>query len=88
MNLTQIITLLVVAIVVGALGYLAYTKWETIRVYWRETRAELMKVSWPTRAETKRLTILVVSTVVASALVLGFFDALFAGLFRQFFSVG
>ncbi len=50
--------------------------------YLRETRAELSKVSWPTRQEATNLTVMVLITVVASSIVLGSFDILFAELFR------
>lgn len=49
--------------------------------YLRETRAELSKVSWPSRQEALNLTIIVLITVVVSSLVLGGFDYLFAQLF-------
>ena len=49
--------------------------------YLRETRAELSKVSWPTRQEATNLTVVVLVTVFASSLVLGGFDALFTRLF-------
>ncbi len=49
--------------------------------YLRETRAELSKVSWPTRQEALNLTIIVLATVLVSSIVLGGFDYLFAQLF-------
>ncbi len=49
--------------------------------YARETRAELSKVSWPSRQDATNLTIVVLVTVVVSSLVLGSFDALFSQLF-------
>ena len=49
--------------------------------YLRETRAELSKVSWPTWPEARKLTIIVLVTVVASSIVFGGFDYLFAQLF-------
>jgi len=49
--------------------------------YARETRAELSKVSWPSRQEATNLTIVVLVTVVVSSLVLGSFDALFSQVF-------
>lgn len=51
--------------------------------YVRETRAELAKVSWPTRRETINLTLVVLATVVASSLFLGAFDALFSWAVTQ-----
>lgn len=45
--------------------------------YFKETRAELRKVVWPTRDETKNLTIIVVSVTVAMAVFLGLLDYIF-----------
>jgi preprotein translocase subunit SecE len=50
--------------------------------YLRETRAELSKVSWPTRQEATTLTIVVLITVGISSLILGTFDFLFGRLFQ------
>ena len=44
--------------------------------YFKETRAELRKVTWPTREETRTLTIIVIVTVTM-ALFLGLLDYLF-----------
>lgn len=49
--------------------------------YLRETRAELSKVSWPSRQEATNLTLIVLATVLVSSIVLGGFDYLFAQLF-------
>jgi preprotein translocase subunit SecE len=56
--------------------------------YLRETRAELSKVSWPTRQDAINLTGVVLLTVVASSLVLGAFDLLFTELFRLILGIG
>ncbi len=56
--------------------------------YLRETRAELSKVSWPTRQDATNLTVVVLATVVASSLVLGAFDLLFTELFRLILGIG
>jgi len=50
--------------------------------YLRETRAEMAKVTWPTREESIRMTIIVLAVTVAMAAFLGFLDAFFATLFR------
>ena len=47
----------------------------------RETRGELKKVSWPTREEAWRLTVVVTAVTVFMAAFLGFFDWLFTKLF-------
>ncbi len=55
--------------------------------YARETRAELSKVSWPSRQDATNLTIVVLVTVVVSSLVLGSFDALFSQVFVMLLGV-
>lgn len=50
--------------------------------YLRETRAEMNKVTWPTREEALRLTGIVLAVTVGMAAFLGFVDAVFATLFR------
>ena len=51
---------------------------EPIVRYFRETRAELRKVSWPTRQTAWHLTLIVLGATVAMAIVLGVFaDTLF-----------
>lgn len=50
--------------------------------YLRETRAELRKVVWPTREEAINLTAIVVATIIAMSIFMGFFDYLFTIFFR------
>ena len=50
--------------------------------YLRETRAELRKVSWPTRAEATNLTLIVLAVTVAMAMFLGALDFAFAAFIR------
>ncbi len=45
--------------------------------YFKETRAELRKVTWPTRDETKNLTLIVVGVTVTMAIFLGLLDYIF-----------
>ncbi len=49
--------------------------------YLRDTRAELQKVTWPTREEAINLTWIVLLTTFFMAAVLGLADYLFARLF-------
>ena len=61
--------------------------------YFKGTRAELRKVTWPTREETKTLTTIIVIVTVAMAIFLGLLDYLFqivvAGIITgQFISIG
>ena len=48
--------------------------------YLKETRAELRKVSWPTRKQATNLTLIVLAVTVAMAIFLGAVDFLFVQL--------
>jgi preprotein translocase subunit SecE len=48
--------------------------------YFQETREELRKVSWPSREETWRLTLVVLGVTAAGMLFLGLLDMLFQRL--------
>lgn len=48
--------------------------------YFRETRAELRKVVWPSRREATRLSLIVVAVLVAMSAFLGAVDYLFSQL--------
>ena len=50
----------------------------------REVKIELKKVTWPTRAETIRYTLLVIGVSAGLALFLGGLDFLFSFLLKQF----
>ncbi len=50
--------------------------------YFKETRAEIRKVSWPTREEAVNLTLIVLGVTVAMAVFLGTVDYIFATLIR------
>lgn len=52
------------------------------REYLEGVRSELSKVIWPTREEAQRLTIIVIVTLVVSAIVLGSISLFFTELFR------
>ena len=49
--------------------------------YLKETRAELRRVSWPSREEAINLTIIVIAVITAMAVFLGTMDFLFSKLF-------
>jgi preprotein translocase subunit SecE len=46
--------------------------------YFRETRGELRKVTWPTREESQRLTAIVLGVTAVMALFLGLLDLIFS----------
>ena len=50
---------------------------EPVVRYLRDTRAELRKVTWPTREEAWNLTLIVLGTTVAMSIILGFSDFIF-----------
>ncbi len=50
--------------------------------YLKEARAEMNKVSWPTREEALRLTGIVLAVTATMAAFLGLLDAIFGTLFR------
>lgn len=45
--------------------------------YFRDTRAELRKVTWPTQEEAKNLTIIIAIATIAMAIFLGALDYIF-----------
>lgn len=47
--------------------------------YFRETRGEIRKVTWPTRQESWRLTGIVLAVTIATAAFLWLFDTIFSG---------
>lgn len=49
--------------------------------YFKETRAELRKVNWPTRQEALNLTLIVVGFTIFMAALLGMIDYIFAWVF-------
>ena len=56
--------------------------------YFRETSAELRKVTWPTRQEARRLTTVVVIVVAVTSAALGLFDFGFARLIGLIVAIG
>ena len=57
------------------------TQQRGIRKFYRETTAELKKVSWPTRAEAISLTRVVLVVILVMGAFLGVLDYLFSQLF-------
>jgi preprotein translocase subunit SecE len=65
-----------------AQGNLVMRVVEPVIRYLKETRAELRKVTWPTRKEAWNLTLVVVGVTVAMSIILGFADTLFSEIMR------
>ena len=55
--------------------------------YFKEVRAELRKVVWPTRKTTIRLTVIVFAVTTAMSLFLGLLDLIFSKLFALIIGV-
>ncbi len=54
----------------------------TLAEYFEGVRSEIAKVAWPTPGETRRLTIIVIVTLIICAIVLGAISAAFTQLFN------
>lgn len=53
-----------------------------VREYIEGVRSELAKVSWPSREDTRRLTVIVLVATILSAIILGIVSFAFTELFR------
>ena len=83
MDIRELIGPAILGLVLAIVGFTVFSARQHIVAYVRETRAELGKVSWPSRSEATDLTIVVLVTITFSALFLGFFDAIFTWIFAQ-----
>ena len=83
MDIRQLIGPAILGLVLALVGFTIFSARQQIVAYMRETRAELGKVSWPSRSEATDLTVVVLVTITCSALFLGFFDAIFTWIFAQ-----
>lgn len=55
---------------------------ERLKEYFRDTRGELRKVTWPTRKQATNLTLIVLAVTVVMAIFLGGVDYMFSALIR------
>ena len=55
---------------------------EMARAWWQETRNELRKVTWPTREQTRNLTLVVVAVCIVMAAFLGVVDYVLSQIVR------
>ncbi|MEK7611777.1 MAG: preprotein translocase subunit SecE [Patescibacteria group bacterium] len=53
-------------------------------LFFQETRREFKRINWPTFAETRRLTFIVIGMSLATALFLGVLDFAFTSILQQF----
>ena len=51
--------------------------------YFRQTRGELKKVTWPTRQESQRLTAIVLGVTAVMAIFLGVLDLIFSSAIQR-----
>ena len=56
--------------------------------YFEDSKAELAKVSWPTKKEVKVTFLAVIVLVLVTAVFLGIVDTIWAALVRLVFSIG
>ena len=73
----ELVVNLFAIVVAGGAGLIAYRN-ERVFASVVDVTRELEKVSWPTRKETSAATVVVLVTVIISAVVLSAFDALWA----------
>lgn len=66
----------------GKQGNFITRAWRGIREYFTGVNSELRKVAWPTRADTRRLTVIVLVVMIVSAIALGIVSLAFTELFR------
>ena len=55
---------------------------ERARSWWQETRSELRKVTWPTREQTRNLTLVVLAVCIVMSAFLGVVDFVLSQLVR------
>ena len=55
---------------------------DAVRRWWRETRSELRKVTWPTTEQTRNLTLVVLAVCVIMAIFLGIVDSILGFLVK------
>ena len=60
---------------------MANQKENPLAKYFRETKAEVQKVVWPSRQEVRNLTLIVLGVTASMSLALGLIDWLFTKLF-------
>ncbi len=69
----------------GRLKPTALKKGRSPKVFFQEIWSELKKVSWPSREETRNLTLMVIAVSVGLGLILGLLDFGFTELFNKVF---
>ncbi len=57
---------------------------EKVITFLKEVRTELKKVTWPTKEEAIKYTIIVISASIVVAIILGGFDLIFMEMLERF----
>jgi len=60
---------------------------QKLTTFLKETRAEMAKITWPTRVELRESTIVVTITVILITIFIGGVDWVFSELMKKFFSL-
>ena len=55
---------------------------DSVRQWWKESRSELRKVTWPTPEQTRNLTLVVLAVCIVMATFLGTVDYILAQIVR------
>ncbi len=56
-----------------------------LKLFWESSKQEFRRVNWPNWVETRRLTLVVITFSLATALFLGVLDFIFTYLLQVFF---
>jgi len=56
-----------------------------VKIFLKETQVEMKRVSWLSRKEAVRLTLIVIAFSLATSAFLGFWDFIFSNLLFRFF---
>jgi len=59
---------------------------EKLKNYFKESRLEMRRVSWPTKQKTFHLTLIVIGISLIFAVYLGALDFIFISILSRFFS--
>jgi len=60
-------------------------RWQKIKTFLKETHVEMKRVTWLSKKETLRLTLIVIAFSLAIASFLGFWDFIFSMILFRFF---
>lgn len=70
-------------VLLGAIVFIVFIKHKKVNEVMDEVIAELKKVTWPSRPEVVRSTLVVIVCIVIASFILGMFDGLWGKLMSQ-----